>query len=211
MLYLSEQSCCSFKPAMVVRHAGASVNIKYLDVVEINEPEYLAINPRGKVPFLQLNNGSHLASPNAIAWYLAEGSELLPTTAYARAQAISWINFEQMQIVPNLSPARRYASGDPDLGADKVSMLPIWYERGHAALSLLNKRLSGRSFITDSGYSVADIVVFAYTHLAGEGGFSLSDYPAICQWIERVGNETGYLLIDELLDGNDVFPLCETA
>ncbi len=209
MLFLSRQSVNSFKPAMVVRHVGAAVNVKYPGVQAGGalDSEFLDINPRGVVPFLKLPDGTTITESNAIAWYFAEGTDLLPVTALGRAQSVCWINFEQTQLAANLSPARLHSSTASEFSAQDASRLPIWRERGNAALSVLNQHLSGKSFICDMGFSVADIIVFSCTHLAGEGGFSLGDYPAICQWIERVGNETGYLLMDELLDGNDVFPV----
>ena len=209
MLFLSRESVNSFKPAMVVRHVGAVVNVKYLVVKTGNalEREFLDINARGAVPFLKLPDGTTITESNAIAWYFAEGTDLLPVTALGRAQTVCWINFERTQLAANLSPARLHNTTASKLSAKNASLLPVWQERGNKALSVLNKHLSGKSFICDSDFGLADIILFSCTHLAAEGGFSLGDYPAICQWIERVGNETGYLLMDELLDGNDVFPV----
>ena len=82
-------------------------------------------------------------------------------------------------------------------------MFPVWRERGNAGLSILEKHLAQNDFITDFGYSVADIAVFGYTHLANEGGFDLSEYPAVSQWIDRVGNQKGFLPVSELLDGKE--------
>jgi glutathione S-transferase len=91
----------------------------------------------------------------------------------------------------------------PDLEKDHADMIPVWRERGAAGLALLDDYLQQREFITDYGYSVADIAVFGYTHLANEGGFNLGDYPAISAWISRVEAQPGYRPINELLDGND--------
>jgi glutathione S-transferase len=204
-LYVTQGSGNNIKPVLVARQLGLDVALKYINVLagEQRQPEFLSINPLGVVPFMTLPNGSGLGESNAIAWYLAEGSALMPDTALTRAQAVAWMNFEQTKLEANISPVRFFTFIVPDLEAEHSDMIPVWRERGNAGLALLNDHLNGREFITDYGYSVADVAVFGYTHLANEGGFNLSDYPAICQWIERIEQQPGYQPINELLDGID--------
>ena len=204
-LYLTQGSGNSFKPMLVARQLGLECHIKYMDVLagETRQPPFLAINPLGVVPYLTLEDGTGLGESNAIAWYLAEGSHLIPDTAMARAQTIRWMNFEQVKLEANISPVRFFTAIAPELGKEHSAMFPVWREQGNQALAVLDAYLSGREFITDYGYSVADIAVYGYTHLAAEGGFELSDYPAVESWIQRVQDQPGYLPVGDLLNGND--------
>ena len=204
-LYLTQGSGNNFKPMLVCQQLGLQCNRKYIDVLvgENRQQSYLDINPQGVVPFMTLADGTGLGESNAIAWYLAEGSHLIPESAIARAQAIRWMNFEQTALEPNISPVRFFTFILPDLAEDNAEMIPVWRERGNAALRTLDKHLATNEFVTGCGYSVADIAVFGYTHLAGEGGFDLSAFSHISAWIERVENQPGYVSVYELLDGKD--------
>ncbi|MEM7376298.1 MAG: glutathione S-transferase family protein [Pseudomonadota bacterium] len=205
-LYLTQGSGNSIKPMLVASQLGIDCHIEYLDVLsgETQQPAFLAINPLGAVPYLVLPDGTGLGESNAIAWYLAEGTTLMPDTALTRAQAVRWMNFEQTALEANISPRRFFTAIAPELGKDHQHMLPVWQERGDAALAVLDNYLDGRDFVTDYGYSVADIAVFGYTHLADEGGFRLADYPHVRAWIERVTVQPGYQNIGVLLNGNDI-------
>lgn len=205
-LYLTQGSGNSFKPALIARQLNIECNKKYIDVLsgETRKSEFLAINRQGVVPYMTLNNGSGIGESNAIAWYLAEGSALMPNTETARAQTVRWMNFEQSALECNISPARFFTTIVPEAAADHQDMFPLWHDRGNAGLEVLNDHLNQNDFITEHGYSVADVAVFGYTHLADEGGFDLSKYPAVNRWIERVGNQKLFLPVSELLDGVDL-------
>lgn len=204
-LYLTQGSGNSFKPMLVAWQLGRICDIHYMDVLagETRQAPFLEINPLGVVPYLTLPNGVGLGESNAIAWYLAEGSHLIPDDALARAQTVRWMNFEQTKLEANISPVRFFTHIAPDLGADHSAMFPIWREQGNQGLSVLNQHLAGREFITDYGYCVADIAVYGYTHLADEGGFDLASYANISEWIKRVQDQSDYLHIGELLNGAD--------
>jgi len=204
-LFLTRGSGNSFKPALVARQLNIEYNKKYIDVLsgETRQPTFLAINPQGVVPYLTLKDGTGIGESNAIAWYLAESSDLMPDTETARAQTVRWMNFEQSALECNISPARFFTTIAPEAGIDQKHMFPLWHERGNAGLSILNEYLKQNDFITEHGYSVADVAVFGYTHLADEGGFDLSEYSAVNRWIERVKNQRLFLPINELLDGNE--------
>jgi glutathione S-transferase len=204
-IYVTQGSGNNIKPMMVVSQLGLPCNTQYIDVLsgQTRSDEYLAINPLGVVPFMVLPDGTGLGESNAIAWYLAEGSRLMPDTALARAQAIRWMHFEQTKLEANISPVRLFTHILPDMAKDHAERIPVWREEGNAALAVLDAYLGDREFITDYGYSVADIAVFGYTHLADEGGFELDSYPAVSAWLQRVKSQPGYLPINELLDGQD--------
>ncbi len=205
-LYVTRGSGNSIKPVLVASQLGLPVQLRYLDVLagETQTPEFLAINPLGAVPYMTLPDGTSLGESNAIAWYLAEGTALMPDTPLARAQAVRWMNFEQTALEANISPVRFFSFIAPDLGTDHQDMFSVWRERGTAALGVLEAYLRTHDFVTDHGYSVADIAVFGYTHLAREGGFALDDFAAVCRWIQRVEAQPGYQPIDALLCGDDL-------
>ncbi len=202
-LYLTRGSGNSFKPALVLRQTGRRCVQTYLDVLagESRGPAFLALNPRGQVPYLVGPDGRGLGESNAIAWWLAEGTPLMPDDPFARAQAVQWMTFEQTALEPFISPARFFTFIVPAQRAAHEADLPRWLEAGHRGLVLLDRHLAEREFITDHGYSVADIAVYGYTHLAGEGGFDLTGYPAVQGWMRRVAATPGYADIHTLLPG----------
>lgn len=204
-LYLTQGSGNSFKPMLVARQLGLSCEIRYMDVLagETRQPPFLGINPLGVVPYMTLPDGTGLGESNAIAWYLAEGSPLIPDNALARAQTVRWMNFEQTKLEANISPVRFFTHIAPDLGADHSAMFPTWRDQGNQGLAVLNEHLAERDFLTDYGYCVADIAVYGYTHLADEGGFDLNSYVHVSAWLKRVQDQPNYLEIGKLLNGAD--------
>ena len=159
---------------------------------ETRTPEYLAKNPNGKVPLLELEDGRCLPESNAILCYLAEGSNYLPADSWHRAQALQWLFFEQYSHEPYIAVARYVAKWLP---ADhpRQAELPKLRERGYQALDVMENRLASNAFFADAGYSVADIALYAYTHEAPVGGFDLSAYPAIRSWLQRVEAQPGFV------------------
>ncbi len=150
-------------------------------------PEYLAKNANGKVPMLELEDGRILVESNAILCYLAEGSCYLPADSWQRAQALSWMFFEQYSHEPYVAVAR-FIRGWTPLDSPRRADLPRLVERGHQALAVMEKYLDTHPWFTGSDYGVADMALFAYTHCAGDGGFDLSAYPALRDWLMRVGS-----------------------
>lgn len=159
---------------------------------ESRTPEFLAKNPNGRVPTLQLPSGEFLAESNAILCYLADGCALLPSDRLERARALQWLFFEQYSHEPYVAVARFIAKF---LAVDhpRQAELPRLHERGYAALDVLEKQLQSRKFVLDSGYSIADIALFAYTHTAADGGFDLQRYPNILAWLARVRATPGFI------------------
>jgi glutathione S-transferase len=154
-------------------------------------PGFLALNPNGRVPLLELDDGTTLAESNAILFYLAEGTELFPEDRLARARVLQWMFFEQYSHEPYIATTR-YWIRFLDAGDRFAERIAEHREKGHAALAVLEQQLADRDFLVDR-YSIADIALFAYTHVAHEGGFDLAPYPAIRAWLDRVRATPGFV------------------
>jgi glutathione S-transferase len=149
-------------------------------------------NPALRVPTLELDGGEHLAESNAILWYLADGTEWLPEDPVARARVLQWMFFEQYEVEPNLAVARFWISilGERDKYAAELESK---WTGGNRALGILEEHLDGRDWLVGDAFSIADISVYGYAHTAAEGGFDLSQYPAVRAWLERVAARPGYV------------------
>ena len=155
-------------------------------------PEFLAKNPNGKIPLLELPDGRRLAESNAILCFLAEGCAYLPADAWLRAQVLQWLFFEQYSHEPYVAVARFVARWLP---ADhpRRAELPKLRERAHQALAVMEQTLARQDFLVASGYSIADIALYAYTHEAPVGGIALDAYPGIRAWLARVEAQPGFV------------------
>ena len=164
-------------------------------------PEYGRINPVRETPVLELDTGETIAQSNAILWHLAEGTTFLPVSRLERAHVVQWLSFEQERIMLGVGSTRfRRMTGRAalDPAADAAR-----FASGSKALELLDTHLSGRTFAVGESCTIADLSLFAYTHVAGDGGFELSDYPAVVEWLDRIRNLPGYV--------NDLVPYPENA
>jgi glutathione S-transferase len=162
---------------------------------ETRTPDYLAKNPNGKVPLLELDDSRYLAESNAILSYLADGSAYLPADSWQRAQVLQWLFFEQYSHEPYLAVARficRWLPTDHPRRAE----LPRLHERGAATLAVMEQHLAAHAFFVADTYSIADIALFAYTHCAEDGGFDLGAYPAIRAWLARVREQARFVPMD---------------
>ncbi|MEL7297510.1 MAG: glutathione S-transferase family protein, partial [Pseudomonadota bacterium] len=146
--------------------------------------EFLHMNPNGRVPLLRLIDGQCLAESNAICWYLAESSALLPNDRYARAAVLQWQCFEQYNHEPNIAVARFIRQFLP-WPNERVDEYHAKQAGGHQALAVMEQHLSDREWFVGESLSLADIALYAYTHVADEGGFSLRDYEALRAWLAR--------------------------
>lgn len=154
-------------------------------------PAFLARNPNGKVPLLELEDGRRLAESNAILYYLAEGTPLWPGDSWLRAQTLQWLCFEQYSHEPCIAVARfirRWLPADHPRQAE----LPALIERGQCALAVMEQHLSGREWFVGERYGLADIALYAYTHCAGDGGFELDAFPHVLAWLARVRAQPGH-------------------
>ncbi|TNJ34716.1 glutathione S-transferase family protein [Arenimonas terrae] len=152
---------------------------------ETRTPEFLAKNPNGRVPLLELEDGRRLPESNAILCFLAEGSPYLPTDGFARAQALQWLFFEQYSHEPYIAVAR-FISGWLPQDHPRRAELPRLRERGHQALAVMEQHLSRQDWFVGARCTVADLALYAYTHNAADGGFDLMAYPALRAWLARV-------------------------
>lgn len=154
-------------------------------------PEFLAKNPNGRIPTLRLDDGTYLAESNAILWYLAEGSSFVPDTRLGRAQALQWMFFEQYSHEPYVATPRFIVRHMPP-DSPRRAELPARLATGRAALAVMETHLATRSFFVGERYTIADIALYAYTHVAEEGGHDLEPYAAVRRWLARVAAEPGY-------------------
>jgi glutathione S-transferase len=158
--------------------------------------EFLAKNPNGKVPLVQLDDGRTLAESNAILHWLAEGTAYLPDDPWERAQALSWMFFEQYSHEPYIAVAR-FICGWTPIDSPRRADLPRLRERGHHALSVMERHLSSKAWFTGESYGIADIALYAYTCVADHGGIGLDAYPAIRDWLARVAATRGFVPLPE--------------
>ncbi len=162
-----------------------------------NRDELLGgLNPGLRVPTLVLDDGRPLAESNAILWYFGDGTELVPTDPYERAQVLQWQFFEQYSHEPFIAVARFLSAYSEQPAESYADRLPGLTKAGYAALDALEGHLASHAFLVGGRYTLADISLYAYTHVAGEGGFELSGYPAIRAWIDRVAAQPGHVPID---------------
>jgi glutathione S-transferase len=183
-----------FKVKLVLHQLGIEYAWTPVDILkkETRTPEFLARNPVGKIPLLQLSDDVFLPESNAILYYLAEGSTLFPTDRLERARVMQWLFFEQYNHEPSVATARyivRYL-GRP---AEHEQLLQRKIAEGREALGVMERHLTSRAFFVAERYSIADIALYAYTHVAHEGGIELTPFPAIRSWIARVSSQPGYV------------------
>lgn len=159
---------------------------------------FLARNPVGQVPVLQLPDGTYLAQSDAILVYLAEDTDLWPADRLQRAQALQWMFFEQYSHEPYIAVARFIKSyGTPEIQERRKGEWPLLMERGYAALGVMEQHLAAHIWFAGDRYSIADIALYGYTHCADEGGFDLAGYPAVSAWLDRVAAQPGYVPLRE--------------
>jgi glutathione S-transferase len=197
VLYDFLSSGNGYKCRLLLRQLGIPYQRVELDILkgETRTPAFLEKNPNGRVPALELDDGTVLAESNAILFYLAEGTAFLPEDRLGRAQALQWLFFEQYSHEPYIAVARFIRHFLPE-DHPRRAELPRLEERGHAALAVMERHLTDRSFFVADRYTIADIGLYAYTHVAHEGGFDLAPYPAVRGWLARVASQPGHVPID---------------
>lgn len=197
LLYNSAVSGNCYKVRLLLAQLGLEFETEDVSVVDrSNRRELLGdLNPGLRVPTLVLDDGRPLAESNAILWYFGDGTRFVPEDAYERAQVLQWQFFEQYSHEPNIAVARFWKtySGQPERFERQRDRL---LAGGYAALDAMERHLEGRAFFVGDQYSLADISLYAYTHVAHEGDFDLEPYPAIRSWLGRVAAEPGHVSID---------------
>jgi glutathione S-transferase len=194
-LYDNKESRNGYKVVMLLNHLGVAFERVEIDLFkgESRTPAYLAKNPAGKIPALELADGTVLAESGAILWYLAEGSDYLPGDRLGRAQVLRWICFEQNAHETSIAEAR-FILHHPELSQGREGdILAEKQKRGNAALTFMDQHLGTHDFFAAGRYSIADMALYGYTQVAGEAGFELSQYPAVGAWLDRVAAQPGYV------------------
>lgn len=183
-----------WKPVALLRHLQQPfewIEVSTLDG-QTRTPEFLALNPNGRVPLMELAPGQRLAESNAMLCHLAEGTPYLPPPGYARSKVMEWLFFEQYSHEPYIATVRFWVQflGKRDEWRDKIAEAS---QRGRAALAVMERQLTATRFIAGQGYSIADIALYAYTHVADEGDYDLAPYPALRDWLARVEAQPGFV------------------
>jgi len=163
---------------------------------ETRTPEFLALNPDGRIPLLQFPDGRCLAQSNAIMFYLAQGTDYLPSDSFAQAQVLQWMFFEQYSHEPFIAVARYWLHFLDPRTVNKDALAEKW-QRGYQALDVMEKHLGGADFLVGGAYSIADIALYAYTHVADEAEMDLAPYPGIRRWLDRVAEQPRHVLITQ--------------
>jgi glutathione S-transferase len=195
LLYDSAVSGNCYKVRLLFAHLGLEYERLELDVVDrSNRRDVIGDrNPALRVPTVVLDDGRPLAESNAILWYFADGTEYVPENRYERAQVLQWQFFEQYDHEPAIAAARFWLLKGIDVTPEQ---LDAKQDAGRKALDAMERHLTGRSFLVGERYSIADISLYAYTHVAGEGGLNLDGFPAIQAWLGRVATQPGHVAID---------------
>ena len=197
LLYNSPVSGNCYKVRLLLAHLGVPYDRRDLDVVDrSNRPDILGgLNPDLRVPTLVLDDGRPLAESGAILWYFGEGTRFVPEDRYDRAKVLQWMFFEQYSHEPAIAVVRFLVaySGERDRYASVIERKTA---DGYRALGAMESHLGGRPYFVGDTLTLADIALYAYTHVAHEGEFDLARFPAVRAWLDRVAAEPGHVAID---------------
>ena len=199
-LYACLGSGNCFKPWLAMHQLGTKFELHMINVLagEQKSSEYLTVNPLGVVPYMQTDGGVGIGESNAMLWYLAEDTELMPETPEERAEALQWMFFEQSKLEPFISPARLFTTILPSEREARSDDIERWQDAATTGLTRLDAHLSERKFMLGSGYSIADIALFGYVHVLDEAGLRMADFPAIENWVASVSQTDRFRPLSEL-------------
>src|ERR1700704_6076312 len=197
-LYSMQRSGNSYKVRLALAQLGLPYRLVEVDILkgESRTPEFLAKNPSGQIPLLEVMPGRFIGESNAILWYVAGGTLLAPDDRIDRAETLQWMFFEQHSLEPNLGAAYFWLAlvkGGREL---QSHALEDWMEEGYRALGVMEKHLATRRFFAADRYSIADIALYAYTHLAHHCDYNLAGFPAVRDWLARVEAQPGHIAMD---------------
>ena len=199
VLHQMQMSGNCYKVRLAARQLGVALTLKDYGLHDgtTRKPEFLAKNPNGRVPLLELGDGRTLPESGAILWYLSEGTKLLPADRWGRAEVLQWMFFEQYSHEPYIAVARFWLAFAPQQELEKRRhLVGEWHTKGNAALAVMQTHLARRDWFAGARYSIADIALYGYTHCAGDGGFELGAYPAVRAWLKRVANEPAHVALE---------------
>lgn len=188
-----------YKIRLTAAHVGASLQRREYDIMkgETRTPQFLAnVDANGRIPVLQIGD-RFLPESNAACYWLAHGSALIPTDRFDHADMLRWMSWEQYNHEPNIATMRFFRAfvGIDKLTEAQAASVPGRLENGKAALALMDAHLADRRFFVGDAMTLADICLYAYTHTAREGGFTLSDFPGLCGWLDTVAAQSGHVTI----------------
>lgn len=195
-LYDDPRSGNGYKARLLLAHLSVPYEYVAIDILrgESRTKDFLRMNLNGRIPVLELDDGTFLPESNAILYYLAQGTPYWPVDRFAQAQVMQWLFFEQYSHEPNIATPRFWLTIQ---GLEEtpfnLELLAQKQAAGNQALSVMNTHLSTRQFFVGERYSIADIALYAYTHEAHEGGFELSLYPAVVAWLQRIREQPGHV------------------
>ena len=197
-LYSMQRSGNSYKVRLALALLNAPYRAIEIDILrgESRTPDFLARNPSGQVPLLEVAEGRYLAESNAILWYVAGGTSLAPESRIERAEALQWMFFEQHALEPNIGAAYFWLAlvkGGRDL---QTHALEDWMERGYAALQVMENHLKTHAYFATGQLTVADIALYGYTHVADHCDYDLATFPAIRAWLRRIEQTPGFVSMD---------------
>lgn len=199
-LYDYPKSGNGYKARLLLAHLDKPYEYVPVDILkgETRTPAFLKKNLNGRIPVLELDDGTYLPESNAILYFLAQGTKYWPESALEQAQVMQWMFFEQYSHEPNIATPRFWLSimvlEDTPFNQE---LLMQKQRLGRQALGVMETHLKDREFFVGDDYTIADIALYAYTHVAEEGGFVLTDYPAVCAWLERVRGQPGHVAMDQ--------------
>ncbi len=197
ILYENAASGNCYKVRLLLAHLELAYERRSVDVVDrSNRPELLGdLNPALRVPTIVFDDGTALGESGAILWYFGEGTRFVPLDRFQRAQVLQWMFFEQYDHEPAIAVARFWLtlSGHPEAYRER---LPEKHAAGYRALDAMERHLERRAWLVADAMSLADLALYAYTHVAGEGGFDLGRYAAVGAWLRRVAAEPGHVPMD---------------
>jgi glutathione S-transferase len=197
-LYDNLGSGNGFKCRLLLAQLGIAYERVEMDIRRgaTRTPEYLAKNANGRIPLYELDDGRRLAESNAILWWLAEGTPFLPADRFARAEALQWMFFEQYSHEPYVAVVRNWVL-HCELDEARRAGIAERRPKGYGALAVMEGHLQSRLFFVGERYSIADIALYAYTHVAPEGGFDLAPCPSVRRWLDAVRAMPGYIPITQ--------------
>jgi glutathione S-transferase len=199
-LYDFLESGNGYKVRLLLTQLGIPYRLKQLEIFKgaTRTPEFLAKNPNGRIPTVEFEDGRHLFESGAILWYFAEGTSFMPQDRLERAQTLQWMFFEQYSHEPYIAVVRawKHVVGGKLTPLQEMEM-PGRIKRGYDALDVMEGHLAGHKFFVGERYGLADIALYAYTHVADEGEFDLGRYPNVSAWLARVAAQPKHILITD--------------
>jgi len=200
ILHQMQMSGNCYKIRLAAKQLGVALTLEDYPIHDglTRKPPFLAKNPNGRVPLLELDDGRCLPESGAVLWFLSAGTPLQPADDWGKAQALSWMFFEQYSHEPYIAVARFWLAFAPSEElAKKRHLVSEWHAKGNAALGVMESHLSKHDWFAGGRYSVADIALYGYTHCAADGGFDLAAYPAVVRWLARVAAQLGHIPLSQ--------------